>query len=139
MQHTKAIVLLLALLLLASSARAADPATDHVVDCKGVATQGWAAWNNLMPPPPDDFHLVGSVQVGNPGVTATLTPKAPQGIDPQILRIELSLHQQPGMWPQIVTWTQARFDKVPSSQRYTQVQIFCGSEKVQDVTVTDVR
>ena len=138
MQITRATAIFFALLLLASSASAADPATDPVVDCRGAPTQGWAAWNILMPPPPDDFHLVGSVQVGNPGVTATLTPRVPQGIDPQILIIDLSLHQQPGMWPQIVVWTTARYDEGASNQRYTQVQIYCGSDKIQDVAVTDV-
>lgn len=43
-----------------------------VVSCKGSRTRDWYAWNNLMLPKPDDFHVVGEVQVGNPGILAML-------------------------------------------------------------------
>jgi hypothetical protein len=31
------------------------------VPCKGIKTKDWYSWLNLMPPPPDDFHVVGEV------------------------------------------------------------------------------
>ena len=31
--------------------------------CEGIDTQDWYVWINLMPPPPDDFHVVGEVWV----------------------------------------------------------------------------
>ena len=30
-----------------------------LVSCQGITSRDWYAWNNLMPPKPDDFHIVG--------------------------------------------------------------------------------
>jgi hypothetical protein len=38
------------------------------VPCEGIHSRDWYAWINLMPPPPDEFHVVGEVYVSNPGV-----------------------------------------------------------------------
>lgn len=46
-------------------------------------TRDWYAWINLMPPKPDDFHVVGEVFVSNQGVQAQLCVKEPQGINTQ--------------------------------------------------------
>ena len=75
-----------------------------------METRNWYAWINTMPPKPDDFHIIGEVFVGNPGVEALLTPKQPQGINPRIFLLDLHLIQKPGMWPQVMTWVQARYD-----------------------------
>ena len=91
-----------------------------------------------MPPKPDDFHVVGEVQVGNPGIVAMLCPKEPQGINPDVLLIDLVLVQQPGVWPQLVTWVPARYDKIVQDSRYERVDIFCEGEKIADVPVEDV-
>jgi hypothetical protein len=109
-----------------------------VVDCTGAKTQGWYAWNDLMPPKPDWFHLVGEVQVGNPGVQAVLTPRIPQGANGAILLLDLSLHQQSGIWPQQVTWVPARYDKVLTGAAYTQVQVFCNDKVIHDMKVETV-
>jgi hypothetical protein len=99
-------------------------------------TRDWYAWNNLMPPRPDDFHIVGEVQVANPGVDVLLVPKVPQGINPKILLMDLVLVQRPGIWPQIVVWKQARYDKV--NVTYDNVQIFCGTVVIADLAVDTV-
>jgi hypothetical protein len=105
--------------------------------CKDIKTRDWYAWLNLMPPPPDDFHVVGEVYVPNPGVDPFLTPKNPQGINPQILLLDLYLIQRPGIWPQVFVWKQARYDKIGGA-RYTQVQVFCGDELIADIPVQEV-
>lgn len=102
-----------------------------------LASKDWFAWNDLMPPKPDAFHVVGEVQVGNPGVEVLLVPRTPQGINPQILLMDLLLIQRPGIWPQLVVWKSVRYDKVNST--YRQVQIFCGADLVADVPVVDVQ
>jgi hypothetical protein len=118
---------------------AGEPSDGGCRPCQGVETRDWYAWINLMPPPPDDFHVTGEVYVPNLGVDPILTPKVPQGINPQILLLDLTLVQQPGIWPQVLVWKQARYDKVPSSVRYTQVQIFCGDEVIADIPVADIQ
>ncbi len=105
-----------------------------------MMTRDWYAWIDLMPPKPDDFHVTGEVQAGNPGILAQLCVREPQGINPRILLLDLHLVQQPGMWTQVVTWVQARYDKVlsPQSQRYDKVEIFSGGVSVAQVDVQEV-
>ena len=106
--------------------------------CRGAETRDWYAWINLMPPPPEDLHIVGEVYVPNPGVEPLLTPKVPQGTNPKILLLDLHLIQQPGIWPQVFVWKPVRFDKVVSGMQYTQVQIFCGDEIIADLPVREI-
>jgi len=101
----------------------------------------WYAWINLMPPPPDDFHVIGEVFVSNPGVQAMLTVRDPQGINPSILILDLHLSQQPGTWLQVMTWKQARYDEVspPGAAKYAQVEIFSSDEHVASISVDTVQ
>lgn len=105
-----------------------------------METRDWYAWINLMPPPPDDFHVIGEALVGNPGIRAHLCVRHPQGINPKILLLDLYLTQEPGMWPQVLTWTQARYDKVlsPGSQRYESVDVFYEGESIAQIKVEEV-
>ena len=64
------------------------PSTTSVVN---IAAGGWYARINMMPPPPDDFHVIGEVEVANPGVKAELTKRIPQGINQKILLLDLHL------------------------------------------------
>lgn len=104
-------------------------------------TRNWYAWIDKMPPPPDQFHVVGEVEVANPGVEALLQVRNPQGINPAILLLDLHLVQNPGMWPQVITWVQARYDKVlaPGSTCYTDVEIFYQNDPVARVPVQIVQ
>jgi hypothetical protein len=104
-----------------------------------METKDWYAWINLMPPKPDDFHVVGEILVNNPGVKAQLCVREPQGINPEILQLDLLLVQQPGFWPQIMTWVQARYDKIltPVSLRYVKVEIFFENESILPLISVD--
>lgn len=104
-----------------------------------IQCKDWHAWFNLMPPKPDTLHVVGDVVVPNPGVQPVLTMKEPQGINPTILLLDLQLVQQPGIWPQVVSCVQARFDRVlvkPSD--YVSVQILHGDEIIVTIKKIDV-
>jgi len=52
----------------------------HVLVDAKIETRDWYAWNDLQPPGPPHFHVVGEVQVPNPGVHTLLVPKSPQGM-----------------------------------------------------------
>ncbi|QDU35747.1 hypothetical protein Mal4_00290 [Maioricimonas rarisocia] len=104
--------------------------------CGSVKTGNWYAWNNLMPPKPDDFHIIGDIEVPNPGVEPVLAQKVPQGVNPAILLLDLFLVQQPGNWPQVVVTKQVRFDR--RNATFEQAQVFCGNEVIADVKVEDV-
>lgn len=107
-----------------------------VLSSSAIATRDWYAWNNLMPPKPDDFHVRAEVQVPNPGVDVFLAYKTPQGINPKILLLDLVLVQRPGIWPQLVMWKPAHYDKV--NVTYEQVQVFYGSDEIANIPVVDV-
>lgn len=102
-----------------------------------METRNWYAWINTMPPPPDDFHVVGEVYVGNPGVQVEFHPRQPPGINPSILLLDLHLVQRPGMWRQQMTWIQGRYDKVlvPEGQRYIEVEVFYDGESIARLDV----
>lgn len=110
----------------------------HNVECKGLQTQLWYAWLNIMPPKPDDLQVRGQVLVGNPGVYAILRRTEPQGKNTAILLLDLFLVQQPGEWIQKVTWTEASYHEVLWNGEFTQVEVFCEDEMIVSVPVVIV-
>lgn len=109
-----------------------------LVPCTGVETRDWYAWNNKMPPRPDEFHIVGEVQVPNPGVDVELVRREPQGINPAIILLDLILTQRPGIWPQVLTWKRVRFDQVLTGDGYEEASILCGKDVIAKVKVEDI-
>ncbi len=107
-----------------------------VLPCEGVSTRDWYAWNNRMPPKPDHFHIVGEVEVPNPGVDAELVPRQAKG--KKTLAFDLVLTQRPGIWPQMLTWKPVRYDKVLTGGTYSKAEVWCGDDRIADVKVEDV-
>ena len=96
---------------------------------------GWYAWLNTMPPGPNTLHVIGDVIVSNPGVRAHLTMRYPQGINPSILILDLSLIQEPGMWPAVLVSAQARFEKMLPSDfaRYQMVEVYLEGVRIVSI------
>lgn len=109
-----------------------------LLPCSDAKTRQWKAWNNLQPPLPNTFHLIGEVQVPNPGVEVLLVPSEPQGVNPEILLMDLLLIQRPGSWPQAEIWAQGRYDKPIGATGYTDVDIRCAGESLAMVDVQNV-
>lgn len=109
----------------------------HVIACNGTKTQDWYSWINKMPPPPDDFHVVGEVLVSNPGIDPILIPREPQGFNRKILLLDLFLHQKPGVWPRVMVWKPVRYDKTGNVD-YSNVNVFCGEDIIADIEVKEV-
>lgn len=109
-----------------------------VVSDRDIPTRDWYAWNNLMPPKPDDFHIVGEVQVGNPSITAMLCPQEPQGNNADVLSMNLILIESAGGSIQVLTWVPARYDKILLNSTYKRVEIFYESQKIADIPVEDI-
>ena len=103
-------------------------------------TRDWYAWLNKMPPKPDDLHVTGEVLVANPGITAQLSARAPQGTNPNILMLDLNLVQQPGEWIQVLSWVEARYDKIigPEGLRYEQVNVLLRDEVIARLEIDEV-
>lgn len=112
--------------------------TYGVVAAAKDETKDWYAWNNLMPPMPNDFHVVGKVLAPNPGVIGELTERVPQGSNPNYKLLNLHLIQRPGLWPQIMTWINVRYDELPSLHLYTHAEIFDHDEVIAQMTVSNI-
>jgi hypothetical protein len=103
-----------------------------------IKTKDWYAWLNAMPPKPDDLHVIGEVLVDNPHINPILTMKEPQGINPQILMLELHLIKAFHTHDEQATklhhvWKTARFDKIVISSKYTSVDIFFEGNKITTI------
>jgi hypothetical protein len=67
--------------------------------------------------------VAGDVRVGNPGIEAVLHYAVPQGINPKILVLDLSLKQRPGVWPAVETWDSTKYVRISKPGQYDQVEI----------------
>jgi hypothetical protein len=99
-------------------------------------TQNWYAWNNRMPPGPPSFHIVGDVQVPNPGVEVFLTEHHPQGINPADILLDLHYYQRPGIWNQMVVWKHVHYEKARA--HYARAIVLSGGSVVADIPVHDI-
>ena len=48
------------------------------------------------------------------------------------------LCQKPGIWPQLLVWKQARYEKTGRILRYDSVDIFCGGAIIANIPVEDI-
>jgi hypothetical protein len=71
----------------------------------------------------------------NPGIYASLLKHEPQGINPQILLLDLFVIQKPGIWPQIVVNVQARYDQIVKDHTYNSVTILYDGQELAAVKV----
>ena len=113
--------------------RTSDAAASSIDNLK---TSNWFAWNNIQPPGPPSFHIIGEVQVPNPGIDVLLTKRSPQGINPQVILLDLHLMQRPGLWPQHVAIKQAHFEEWRA--RYSEADVLIGGSIIAHVPVVDI-
>jgi hypothetical protein len=99
-------------------------ADSTVVETKKINTHNWQAWIDKMPPPPDTLHVLGEVEVSNPGVEVALFKKQPQGINRTIILLDLFLFQRPGVWPDVVVCKQAAYREVGRNLNYVSAEVF---------------
>lgn len=118
-----------------------DPSACKVFGFEGFpsASPGWYAWLNTQPPKLKELHVVGDVLVSNPGATATLTMREPQGGDPKVLILDLTIMQQPGVWPPMMANIQVRFDRVAPSAapKYGSIEVYLGQTKIVTIDHID--
>jgi hypothetical protein len=95
------------------------------------------AWIDRMPPGGPKLIVVGEVQVPTGGWHAGLTRRSPQGINPDILILDVSAQAPSGMVTQVITTIPLRYEERPPVHQYTQVTIVDGHDQVTvDVEIT---
>lgn len=121
----------------ASSSGSSGPSSEGGLVRPAAATsQNWYAWNDLIPPGPPSFHIVGDVQVPNPGVDVFLVEIYPQGLSSQTIDLELIYAQRPGIWPQHVVVKHVTFEKYRAV--FTNAKVYFGTNVIADLPVVNI-
>jgi hypothetical protein len=84
--------------------------------------KGWKAWQDSMPPGPSTINVVGSCVFPTPGYKVKLTKAVPQGINPAILLLRLTITKPTGIVPQVLQKVEVRYS-AKTKARYTHVTI----------------
>jgi hypothetical protein len=98
-----------------------------------LETGEWTAWENRMPGGPRALHVTGEVVVRHAGYDCTLAPAAPQGFNPAILMLELTVEARPGMHAQAIQTQGVRFDLEDYAGGYTAISILHEGEVIADI------
>lgn len=88
-------------------------------------TRDWSAVLNARPPFPDTLTVKGEVEVNSGGYTASLEKIVPQGINPNILLLELKLQPPSGASTDAFEWIEAVYtESIPDEEsRFEEVEI----------------
>lgn len=104
--------------------------------CNEAKTHDWHAWNNMMPGGPKSVHVTGSATVNSGGWTASLTKAAPQGINPEILMLNLEVTPPGGIATQPMLELPLSYSEDNANNK--KVQVRCGNKLIADLLVEDV-
>jgi hypothetical protein len=90
----------------------------------------FSAWIDKMPPANPRLIVTGEVQVPTSGWKVKLVRKIPQGINPNILLLDVEATAPHGTVSQLVTTIPVRYEEGPPEHDYTDVTVFAGSDQV---------
>ena len=98
-------------------------------------TRNWIA-NELPDFAGRNYHIevTGQVEVGATNETPVLRMHSPQGFNPRILLLDLSIVSE-GMGGQIMIWKEARFTRPTSGNQYDEVDILFDGRIIERIKV----
>jgi hypothetical protein len=105
-----------------------------------IKTRNWKAWQNLQPPigPTVRMTVTGEFESTNSNQTARLTEHRPQGINPAILLLDLTVSTS-GVGNDVVQWRDVgTFKKDIRKNQYTEVEILWEGQPVGKAKVESV-
>ncbi len=103
-----------------------------------IEAMDWMAVDN-QEPPGRRFYVTGKVVVSTAGYSVTLKKRSPQGINPEVLLLDLEITRPTGMVAQVITTEEPRYEEDPYSGPHTSVGIYCGSDELASPTVRVVQ
>jgi hypothetical protein len=104
-----------------------------------LKTKNWEAWEDRTPGPQGStLHVTGSVETSNSNQKAQLTEAEPQGFNPTILILNLSLASS-GSGSTVMGWKEARFAKTIKVGQYSNVEIRSDGDTVASCKVEVAR
>jgi hypothetical protein len=102
-------------------------------------TKNWKAWQDLQPGPGKPKLIVtGQVELGNTNETPHLKETVPQGINPKILLLDLTITSS-GIGNPVVHWKEVRFEKKIEKDQYSSVDIMFNGNSVAQAKVETVQ
>jgi hypothetical protein len=101
-------------------------------------TKDWKAWQDLQPGPSQPkLIVVGQVQTSNTNQTPHLAVHAPQGFNPKILMLDLTITTS-GVGNTVMSWREVRFEKKIAKDQYSSVDILWEGQPIAHAEVEDV-
>lgn len=101
-----------------------------------LKSRNWNAWINLMPGSKTELIVTGEVETTAGNLVPVLKEAVPQGFNPSILTLELTIERQGNFGTADVAYRNARFEKPAGQGQYDSVSIkHKGTEVVSMVVV----
>lgn len=100
-------------------------------------TKDWAAWINTMPGSEHKLIVTGKVETEAGNLVPVLREAVPQGINPAILLLELTIEVDGDFGTQDIAFRDARFEKPAKAGQYSNVEILENGEVLAGVEVTE--
>ena len=100
-----------------------------------LKTRNWFAWENNMPPGPVRLQVTGEVETPSAHQVPRLTRADPQGINPRILILNLTVEETGKTGPEVVDFRRAYYEEECRPEQFTEVQINCEGSLVQMIKV----
>lgn len=104
-----------------------------------LVTAHWNAWIDMMPGVERQIYVTGEVRTGAANQLPKLALAEPQGINNQILILELSIEGTGAPGIQVVAFRPVRFERKLGTQVYAQVEIRHRSDSVAIIEVQKVQ
>jgi hypothetical protein len=96
-----------------------------------INSRNWAAYENRQPPfDPSavQFYVIGQVETTNSAKKPILRRAIPQGFNPKILILNLTIEDSGGIGTTDINYRDTRFDDQIGEGQYSDVQIMYESE-----------
>lgn len=103
-----------------------------------LETRNWFAWENNMPPGPVRLQVTGEVKTPSAHQVPRLTRAVPQGINPRILILNLTVEETGKTGPEVVDFRRAYYEEECRPEQFTDVQINCEGSLLQMIKVDRV-
>lgn len=98
-------------------------------------TSAFSAWIDLQPPGPSKLIVIGKVVTNGGNLVPQLTERVPQGINPTILLLDLTIEDTGGVGTTDVAPRDVRFEMAADEGAYSSVEIYAGGDLCETITV----
>jgi hypothetical protein len=103
-----------------------------------IDTRNWAAWENNMRPGPVRLQATGEVKTPSAHKLPRLTRAKPQGINPKILILDLTVEETGKGGAEVVEFRRAYYEEECKPEQFTEVQINWEGSVLQMIKVERV-